>query len=120
MDGASHVLSIPLREKKLLETEGDAHTHTHGRFAALNLNSHLTSLRKGKRTGNRKAQKKRVGAKVCRSAARAANYGSSRYLKSLRKEREKDRKSKAKRSREKDRGSEKRCGYLALDYLALD
>ena len=43
----------------------------------------------------------------------ALSQNLSRYLKSPRSERKKDRKSKTKRGREKD-------NYLALDYLALD
>ena len=40
----------------------------------------------------------------------------NRYLKSLRNERKKDRKSSAKRAREKDRCSKKKSEYLALDW----
>ena len=40
----------------------------------------------------------------------------NRYLKSLRNERKKDRKSSAKRAREKDRCRKKKSEYLALDW----
>ena len=67
------------RNIKLLDTEGDKHTHTHCRFAARNLTSHLTILRK--RKGKNKAEaeegrRKKVGVRTCRSEARATNCGS--------------------------------------------
>ena len=41
-----------------METDFDTHTHTLGRFAVLNLNSHLKSFRKDRRSKTKRARKK--------------------------------------------------------------